>query len=82
MIDDVYVKTTEKYEQDSSLEEIRKNVLKKLEDGNSEITGGDKYVVFFQTIETCCIFLTSLVLLELKLESQIIRSGSFCIKIL
>ena len=34
--DDVYVKTTQKYELDSSLEEIRKNTLKELEDGNSE----------------------------------------------
>ncbi|MEK6831343.1 MAG: arginine--tRNA ligase, partial [Thermoproteota archaeon] len=34
--DDVYVKTTEKYENDPSLEEIRKNILKELEDGNSE----------------------------------------------
>ena len=34
--DDVYVKTTEKYDSDSSLEEIRKNVLKELEDGDSE----------------------------------------------
>ena len=31
--DDVYVKTTQKYELDSSLEEIRKNTLKELEDG-------------------------------------------------
>jgi arginyl-tRNA synthetase len=34
--DDVYVKTTQKYEEDPSLEDIRKNVLKELEDGNSE----------------------------------------------
>ena len=34
--DDVYVKTTEKYESDSSLEEIRKNILKELENGDSD----------------------------------------------
>ena len=34
--DDVYVKTTQKYEKDSSLESLRKTVLQELEDGDSE----------------------------------------------
>lgn len=34
--DDVYVKTTEKYQDDPSLKEIRQNILKELEDGTSD----------------------------------------------
>ena len=74
--DDVYVKTTEKYEQDSSLEEIRKNVLKELEDGNSEtakfadeITGK----VLENQLETC--WNLGVTYDCLNYESQIIRSG-------
>ena len=74
--DDVYVKTTEKYEQDSSLEEIRKNVLKELEDGHSEtaqfadkITG----MVLENQLETC--WNLGVTYDCLNYESQIIRSG-------
>ena len=74
--DDVYVKTTEKYEQDSSLEEIRKNVLKELEDGDSEIAKfGDKITrrVLSNQLETCWNLAVSYDCLNF--ESQIIRSG-------
>jgi len=74
--DDVYVKTTEKYEQDPSLEEIRKNTLKELEDGNSETAQfADKITrrVLESQLETCWnlgVFYDCL-----NFESQIIRSG-------
>ena len=74
--DDVYVKTTEKYEQDSSLEEIRKNVLKELEDGTSDIAKfGDKITrrVLSNQLETCWNLAVSYDCLNF--ESQIIRSG-------
>ncbi|MHA7733602.1 arginine--tRNA ligase [Nitrosopumilus sp. S6] len=74
--DDVYVKTTEKYEQDSSLEEIRKNVLKELEDGNSETAQfADKITrrVLSNQLETCWNLSVSYDCLNF--ESQIIRSG-------
>ncbi len=74
--DDVYVKTTEKYEADSSLEEIRKNVLKELEDGNSETAKfADKITrkVLAGQLETCWNLDVSYDCLNF--ESQIIRSG-------
>ena len=74
--DDVYVKTTEKYEQDSSLEEIRKNVLKELENGNSETAQfADKITrrVLSNQLETCWNLSVSYDCLNF--ESQIIRSG-------
>ena len=74
--DDVYVKTTEKYEQDSSLEEIRKNVLKELEDGTSETAQfADKITrqVLSNQLETCWNLDVSYDCLNF--ESQIIRSG-------
>lgn len=74
--DDVYVKTTEKYEQDSSLEEIRRNVLKELEDGDSEIAKfRDKIIrrVLSNQLETCWNLAVSYDCLNF--ESQIIRSG-------
>ena len=74
--DDVYVKTTEKYEQDSSLEEIRKNVLKELEDGTSETAQfADKITrrVLSNQLETCWNLAVSYDCLNF--ESQIIRSG-------
>ena len=74
--DDVYVKTTEKYEQDSSLEEIRKNVLKELEDGTSETAQfADKITrrVLANQLETCWNLAVSYDCLNF--ESQIIRSG-------
>lgn len=74
--DDVYVKTTEKYEADPSLEEIRKNVLKELEDGNSEIAKfADKITrrVLAGQLETC--WNLDVTYDCLNFESQIIRSG-------
>jgi len=74
--DDVYVKTTEKYESDSSLEDIRKNVLKELEDGNSETAKfADKTTqkVLENQLETCWNLSVSYDCLNF--ESQIIRSG-------
>jgi len=74
--DDVYVKTTEKYEVDPSLENIRKNVLKELEDGTSETAKfADKITrrVLAGQLETCW---TLDVFYDcLNFESQIIRSG-------
>lgn len=74
--DDVYVKTTEKFEKDPSLEEIRKNVLKELEDENSEtalladeITGK----VLENQLQTC--WNLGVTYDCLNYESQIIRSG-------
>jgi len=74
--DDVYVKTTEKYESDSSLEEIRKNILKELEDGDSETAKfADKITrkVLENQLETC--WNLSVFYDCLNFESQIIRSG-------
>lgn len=74
--DDVYVKTTEKYEEDSSLDGIRKNVLKELEDGDSETAKfGDKITrrVLAGQLETCWNF--GVTYDCLNFESQIIRSG-------
>jgi arginyl-tRNA synthetase len=74
--DDVYVKTTEKYESDSNLEEIRKNVLKELEDGESEIAKfADKITrrVLAGQLETC--WNLDVTYDCLNFESQIIRSG-------
>ncbi|MGY5150661.1 MAG: arginine--tRNA ligase [Candidatus Nitrosopumilus sp. bin_6a] len=74
--DDVYVKTTEKYEADPSLEDIRKNVLKELEDGDSEIAKfADKITrrVLAGQLETC--WNLDVTYDCLNFESQIIRSG-------
>jgi arginyl-tRNA synthetase len=74
--DDVYVKTTQKYELDSSLEEIRKNTLKELEDGNSETAAfGDMITrkVLAGQLQTCWNLNVSYDCLNF--ESQIIRSG-------
>ncbi len=74
--DDVYVKTTEKYESDSSLEEIRKNVLQELEDGNSETAKFADTItrkVLANQLETCWNLSVSYDCLNF--ESQIIRSG-------
>ena len=74
--DDVYVKTTEKYESDSSLDEIRKNILQELEDGNSETAKfADKITrkVLANQLETCWNLSVSYDCLNF--ESQIIRSG-------
>jgi len=74
--DDVYVKTTQKYELDSSLEEIRKNTLKELEDGTSETAAfGDMITrkVLAGQLQTCWNLNVSYDCLNF--ESQIIRSG-------
>jgi arginyl-tRNA synthetase len=74
--DDVYVKTTQKYELDSSLEEIRKNTLKELEDGDSETAAfGDAITrkVLAGQLQTCWNLNVSYDCLNF--ESQIIRSG-------
>jgi len=79
--DDVYVKTTEKYEVDSSLEEIRKNVLKELEDGNSETAKfGDKITrrVLAGQLETCWNF--GVTYDCLNFESQIIGTATYIAK--
>ena len=74
--DDVYVKTTEKYETDSNLEDVRKNVLKELENGDSETAKfADKITrrVLAGQLETCWNLDVSYDCLNF--ESQIIRSG-------
>ena len=74
--DDVYVKTTQKYDEDSSLEEIRKNVLKDLEDETSETAKLADVVtrkVLSNQLETC--WNLSVHYDCLNFESQIIRSG-------
>ncbi|MFB5628085.1 MAG: arginine--tRNA ligase [Nitrosarchaeum sp.] len=74
--DDVYVKTTEKYENDPSLEEIRKNTLKELEYGDSETAQfADKITrrVLEGQLETC--WNLGVYYDCLNFESQIIRSG-------
>ena len=74
--DDVYVKTTQKYELDSTLEEIRKNTLKDLEDGDSETAAFGDIVtrkVLAGQLETC--WNLNVTYDCLNFESQIIRSG-------
>lgn len=74
--DDVYVKTTEKYEEDPNLEIIRKNTLKELEDENSDTARfADKITrrVLENQLETCWNLSVSYDCLNF--ESQIIRSG-------
>ena len=74
--DDVYVKTTQKYELDSTLEDIRKNTLKELEDGDSETAAfGDVVTrkVLAGQLETC--WNLNVTYDCLNFESQIIRSG-------
>ena len=74
--DDVYVKTTQKYEEDSSLEEIRKSILKDLEDESSDIAKLADIVtrkVLTNQLKTC--WNLSVTYDCLNFESQIIRSG-------
>lgn len=74
--DDVYVKTTEKYEQDPNFEEIRKNTLKELEDGASETAKFADTItrrVLENQLETC--WNLGVYYDCLNFESQIIRSG-------
>jgi len=74
--DDVYVKTTKKYETDPSLEDIRKKVLKELEEASSEtakIADEITNKVLANQLETCWNLSVSYDCLNY--ESQIIRSG-------
>ena len=74
--DEVYVKTTEKYEENPALEEIRKKTLQELEDGNSDTAKfADKITkkVLASQLETC--WNLSVMYDCLNFESQIIRSG-------
>ena len=74
--DDVYVKTTQKYELDSTLEDVRKNTLKELEDGDSETAAFGDIVtrkVLAGQLETC--WNLNVTYDCLNFESQIIRSG-------
>ena len=74
--DDVYVKTTKKYESDPNLEEIRKKTLKELEEENSETAKfADKITrrVLSSQLETC--WNLGVLYDCLNFESQIIRSG-------
>ena len=74
--DDIYVKTTLQYDADPSLESIRRDVLKELEDGASETAKfADRITrkVLAGQLETCWnlgVFYDCL-----NFESQIIRSG-------
>ncbi|MGH1520944.1 MAG: arginine--tRNA ligase [Nitrosopumilus sp.] len=74
--DEVYVKTTAKYDEDSSLEDLRRSILKELEDGNSETAKFADNItrkVLANQLETCW---TLGVFYDcLNFESQIIRSG-------
>ena len=74
--DEVYVKTTEKYEENPSLEEKRKEILQQLEDGSSETAKFADVItkkVLDGQLETC--WNLSVTYDCLNFESQIIRSG-------
>lgn len=74
--DDVYVKTTEKYETDPSLQEIRKKVLQELEDGSSKTAKFADIItrqVLENQLETC--WNLGVTYDCLNFESQILRSG-------
>ena len=74
--DDVYVKTTEKYDSDPKLEELRKNTLKELEDGNSETAKFADNItakVLENQLQTC--WNLGVYYDCLNFESQIVRSG-------
>lgn len=74
--DVVYVNTTEQYEKDPSLESVRKNILSKLEDANSDIAAFADMItrkVLECQLETCWNLNASYDCLNF--ESQIIRSG-------
>lgn len=74
--DIVYVKTTEKYSEDPHLEQIRNNVLKELEDGNSEIAKFAKTItrkVLAEQLSTC--WRLGAYYDCLNFESEIVRSN-------
>ena len=73
--DEVYVRTTEQYSQNKSLEEIRNNILKELEDGSSEIAKFGKYItgkVLAEQLKTC--WRLGAYYDCLNFESEIVRS--------
>ena len=74
--DDVYVKTTERYEKEPNLEVKRKDILKELEDGSSEIAKFADQItgkVLENQLETC--WNLGVTYDCLNYESQILRSG-------
>lgn len=74
--DDVYVKTTEKYESDPKLESVRRDTLKEIEDSTTETAAlADKITrrVLADQLETC--WRLSVRYNCLNFESHIIRSG-------
>lgn len=74
--DDVYVKTVARYESDVSLEKVRRETLRELEDGESETARfADRITrrVLADQLETC--WNLSVYYDCLNFESQIIRSG-------
>ena len=74
--DIVYVKTTEKYEENTSLQDKRKQILQELEDGNSQTAKFADIItkkVLACQLETC--WSLSVNYDCLNFESQIIRSG-------
>ncbi|KAF6242945.1 arginine--tRNA ligase [Nitrosopumilus sp. b1] len=74
--DEVYVKTTEKYQNDPKLEEERKNILKEIEEGVSDTASFADSVtkkVLACQLETC--WNMDVYYDCLNFESQIIRSG-------
>ena len=73
--DEVYVKTTEQYLQNKNLEEIRNNILKELEDGNTEIAKFGKSItnrVLAEQLKTC--WRLGAYYTCLNCESEIVRS--------
>lgn len=73
--DEVYVKTTEQYLQNKNLEEIRNDILKELEDGNTEIAKFGKSItnrVLAEQLKTC--WQLGAYYTCLNFESEIVRS--------
>lgn len=74
--DDVYVKTTRKYESDSDLEQVRRDTLKEIEDASTETAAFADHItrrVLADQLETC--WQLSVYYDCLNFESHIIRSG-------
>lgn len=74
--DEVYVKTTQRYESDPSLEGLRRDTLKEIEDGSTEaakLAGAITRRVLADQLQTC--WNLSVYYDCLNFESHIIRSG-------
>ncbi|RNJ78299.1 MAG: arginine--tRNA ligase [Nitrosopumilus sp. H8] len=74
--DDVYVKTTERYGSDPGLEDVRKEILREMEDGDSKTAKFADMItrrVLACQLETC--WRLSVTYDCLNFESQILRSG-------